>query len=83
MTKPHEEITQAVLDYFRRWFTDDVARFDGALHAEPVMRPDIHVQDVYEDIASVTVRTRGVHEYLHLVRGAEGWQIANAIWRVR
>jgi hypothetical protein len=69
MTKTCEDITQAVLGY--------------PLHKEPVMRPDIHIQDVFEDIASVTVRTRGLHEYLHLVRGARGWEVANAIWQTR
>jgi hypothetical protein len=83
MTKTSEEITEAVLDYFRRWFCGDVARFATALHDEPVMRPDIHIQDVFEDIASVVVRTRGLHEYLHLVRSPDGWHIANALWRTR
>ena len=69
MSGTHEQITQAVLGY--------------PLHVEPVMRPDIQIQDVFEDIASVTVRTRGIHEFLHLVRGARGWEVANAVWQAR
>jgi hypothetical protein len=42
---------------------------------------DIDVEDVHEDIASVTVRSAVYREYLHLVRTAEGWRIANALWR--
>jgi len=41
----------------------------------------ITVEDVYEDIASVTVRGGVYHEYLQLVRTHDGWKIANALWR--
>lgn len=42
---------------------------------------DVEIEDVSEDIASVTVRTAVYHEYLHLVRTPDGWKIANALWR--
>ncbi len=42
---------------------------------------DVTVEDVYEEIASVTVRTAPYYEYLHLVRTSEGWRIANVLWR--
>jgi hypothetical protein len=41
----------------------------------------VEILDVYEDIASVLVRSAPYHEYLHLVRTRDGWQIANALWR--
>lgn len=44
-------------------------------------RLDIEIEDVSDNIASVTVRTRVYYEYLHLVRTPEGWRIANALWR--
>ena len=44
-------------------------------------RIDVVVEDVYEDIATVTVRSAPYHEYLHLVRTRDGWKIANALWR--
>ncbi len=44
-------------------------------------RIDIEVADVYKDEASVTVHTATYHEYLHLVRTADGWRIANALWQ--
>jgi hypothetical protein len=44
-------------------------------------RLDVRVEDVYEDIASVSVRSAVYHEYLHLVRTREGWKIANGLGR--
>jgi ketosteroid isomerase-like protein len=44
-------------------------------------RLDVEIEDVYGDIASVTVRSAVYHEYLHLVRTRDGWKIANALWR--
>jgi ketosteroid isomerase-like protein len=41
---------------------------------------DVEVEDIYRDIASVTVRSAVYHEYLHLVRTRDGWKIANALW---
>ncbi len=42
---------------------------------------DIEVEDLYEDIASVTVRSAVYHEYVQLVRTRDGWKIANALWQ--
>ena len=44
-------------------------------------RIDIEVEDVYGEIASVTVSSAVYHEYLHLVRTRDGWKIANALWQ--
>jgi hypothetical protein len=46
-------------------------------------RLDVAIEDVSEDIASVTVRSAVYHEYLHMVRTPDGWRIANALWRPR
>jgi len=46
-------------------------------------RLEIEIENVFAEIASVTVRTGPYHEYLHLVRSDEGWKIANALWRPR
>jgi hypothetical protein len=45
-------------------------------------RVDIEVHDVYKDMATATVHTATYHEYVHLVRTAEGWRIANALWQL-
>lgn len=42
---------------------------------------EIEVVDVYDTIASVTVRSPIYHEYLHLVRARGGWRIVNALWQ--
>jgi ketosteroid isomerase-like protein len=42
---------------------------------------DIEVEDVYGDIASVTVSSAVNHEYVQLVRTRDGWKIANALWQ--
>ena len=42
---------------------------------------EVEIVDVYDWIASVTVRSSIYHEYLHLVRTSEGWKIANALWQ--
>ena len=41
---------------------------------------DLEVIDVYENIASVVVRSSVYREYLHLVRSDDRWRIANALW---
>jgi ketosteroid isomerase-like protein len=45
-------------------------------------RIDIVVDDVYKDIASVTVSSATYHEYVHLVRTQDGWRIANTLWQL-
>ena len=42
---------------------------------------EIEVEDVFGDIASVTVHSAVYHEYIQLVRTQAGWQIANALWQ--
>jgi ketosteroid isomerase-like protein len=46
-------------------------------------RIDIAIEDVFGDIASVTVRGGIYHEYVHLVHTDDGWRIANALWCLR
>jgi ketosteroid isomerase-like protein len=42
---------------------------------------DVEVADVRGDAATAVARTAIYHEYLHLVRTAGGWRIANALWQ--
>jgi Putative lumazine-binding len=44
-------------------------------------RIDVAVADVYGDIASAIVRSAVYHEYLHLVRTAEGWKLVNVLYQ--
>jgi hypothetical protein len=41
----------------------------------------IRIEDVREDIASVTIESAVYHEYVHLMKTPDGWRIANALWR--
>ena len=43
-------------------------------------RLQIEIENVYDNIASVTVRSAVYHEYIHLVRTPDGWKIANTLW---
>ena len=43
---------------------------------------DVSVADVHDDIATAVVRSAQYREYLHLVRTAEGWKIASALWQL-
>ena len=43
---------------------------------------EVDVADVYQEIASVVVRSAQYREYLHLVRTPQGWRIVNAFWRL-
>jgi hypothetical protein len=43
---------------------------------------DIAIEDVYGDIATVTVRSPVYREYVHLVRTRDGWKIANTLWQL-
>ena len=45
-------------------------------------RLEVTIEDVYDGIASVTVRSAVYHEYLHLVRTSDGWKIANALFQL-
>lgn len=40
----------------------------------------IHVDHVYEDIATVTVTSAVYVDYLQLARTREGWKIVNVLW---
>ena len=53
---------------------------EGRADAGPI---EIRIDDIEDGIASVTVDGGPYHEYLHLVRTAAGWKIANALWRSR
>ncbi|SNT64388.1 Putative lumazine-binding [Asanoa hainanensis] len=41
---------------------------------------EVTVDDVYDQIATVTVRSAIYREYLHLVKTQDGWRILNALY---
>ena len=63
----------------RRWSTR--RRQAPAGSATPgARRIDIHVVEVYGDIATVVVDSNVYREYVHLVRTDGDWKIVNALW---
>ena len=45
-------------------------------------RIEVEVEDVYDTIANVTVRSAVYREYVQLARTPEGWKIVNALWEL-
>ena len=50
---------------------------DPGKHARDIQ---IHVDHVYEDIATVTVTSAVYVDYLQLARTRDGWKIVNVLW---
>jgi Putative lumazine-binding len=46
-------------------------------------KQDVTVLDIYDDIATVMVRSQPFIEYLHLGRFGDRWLIVNALYHVR
>ena len=63
------------------WMIDATARGVGKTRLTGDPRIQVDVVEVYDTIASVTVRSAIYREYLHLVRTRNGWKIANALWQ--
>lgn len=73
-TDPAAELGIVTKEQMVGWTADGEGRVD----AGPI---DITIHDVAQNIATVTVRGGVYHEYVHVVRTADGWKIANALWR--
>ena len=59
---------------------DATAAGSGRERDPAARRIDVHVVEVYGDIATAVVDSNVYREYLHLVRTADGWKIVNALW---
>jgi len=62
------------------WMIDATAHGRGKRDDPDERKIEIAVVDVYDRIATVTVRGPVYIEYLHLVRMEDGWRIVNALW---
>jgi ketosteroid isomerase-like protein len=56
-------------------------RGEGKEDADRTLDIQVEVEDLYEDIASATVRSAVYHEYVQLVRTRDGWKIANVLYQ--
>ena len=59
---------------------DETAAGAGRKRDSPARRIDVHVVEVYGDIATVVVDSNVYREYVHLVRTDGDWKIVNALW---
>ena len=62
------------------WMVEATGEGRGRRNDPDERRLEIIVNDVYDRIATVTVRGGIYVEYLHLVRTDGGWRIVNALW---
>jgi hypothetical protein len=53
---------------------------EGVANRPADFRYEVTVNDVYHEIATVTVHSAIYREYLHLVKTADGWRIRNALY---
>ena len=53
---------------------------EGVARKPPDFTFDVTVNEIYHEIANVTVHSPVYREYLHLARTADGWKILNAIY---
>jgi hypothetical protein len=62
------------------WMIDATARGLGGERDPGDRRIDVEVEDVYDTIANVTVRSAVYREYVQLALTPEGWKIVNMLW---
>jgi putative lumazine-binding protein len=62
---------------------DATARGVGKTRLRPGQDPgiEVEIEDVYDTIANVTVRSAVYHEYVHLIQTGGGWKIVNTVWQ--
>jgi Putative lumazine-binding len=44
-------------------------------------RIEVEIEEIYDTIANVTVRSVIYREYVHLIRTGSGWKIVNTVWQ--
>jgi hypothetical protein len=64
------------------WMIDATRRGVGRERDPGDRRIEVEVEDVYDTIANVTVRSAVYREYVQLVRTPDGWKIVNALWEL-
>ena len=66
-----------------REMIEATARGVGKTRLRPGQHPgiEVEIEDVYDTIANVTVRSSIYREYIHLVRLGSGWKIVNTVWQ--
>jgi hypothetical protein len=63
------------------WMIDATRRGIGRERDPGERRIEVEVEDVYDGIANVTVRSAVYREYVQLAHTEDGWKIVNALWQ--
>ena len=63
------------------WMIEATRNGVGRSRGQGDRRIEVQVEDVYGEIANVTMHSTVYHEYLHLARTRNGWKIVNALWQ--
>ena len=90
-TDVERAIVATALDYYEGWFEGEPERMERALHPDLVKRSlaadesrprdtQIHIDHVYEDIATATGTSAIYVDYLQLAPTRDGWKIVNVLW---
>ena len=62
------------------WMIEATGRGVGRERDPGDRRIEVEVEDLYETIANVTVRSAVYREYVQLARTTDGWKIVNTLW---
>jgi hypothetical protein len=63
------------------WMIDATRRGLGKQRDPGDRRIEVEVEDLYGQIASVTVRSAVYREYVQLAQTKDGWKIVNTLWQ--
>jgi Putative lumazine-binding len=55
----------------------------GSATPQGARRTDIHILDIFQDVAAVRVDAHGWIDYMHLAKLGDRWLIVNVLWEIR
>jgi hypothetical protein len=55
----------------------------GSQTPEEQRRTDVHILDIFQDVASVRIDAGAWVDYLHLAKSYGRWRIVNVLWEIR
>lgn len=64
-----------------QWMIEATARGIGRTWGVGDRAIEVHITDMDDRMAGVTVHSTVYTEYVHLVRTGEGWKIVNTLWK--
>jgi N-acyl-D-amino-acid deacylase len=55
----------------------------GSETPESARRTDVHILDIFQNVASVRVDAHGWIDYMHIAKFGDSWRIVNVLWEIR